>query len=70
MDSKVEKIFEVEMLIRILGTNLLRIFCKIIRSSKVIVKGIGNPGVNFYGENPQKPSMLARFVYLVMVISI
>ena len=68
MDSKVKKMFEVEILI--LGTNLLQIFCKIIRSSKVIVKSIGNPGVNFYGENPQKPSMLARLLHIVMVIDL
>ena len=50
MDSKVEKIFEVEILIRILGTNLLPIFCKIIRRSEVIVKSIGNPDDHFSGE--------------------
>ena len=45
--SKVQKIFEGEILIRILPTTLLQIFCKIILYSKVINKSMVHPDDNF-----------------------
>ena len=45
--SKVQKICEGEMLIRILPTTLLQIFCKIILYSKVINKNMVHPDNNF-----------------------
>ena len=47
---KIGKIFEGEMLIRILPTTLLQIFCKIILISQAIVKSIENPDDNFLEE--------------------
>ena len=43
----VGKIFEGGMLIRILPTTPLQIFCKIILNSQVIVKSIIGPDDNF-----------------------
>ena len=44
--SKVQKIFDGEMVIRTKPTNLLQIFCKIILNFKVTVKSIIDPDDN------------------------
>ena len=41
------KIFEGEMLIRTLAVTLLQMFCKITVNSKIIVKSMLDPDVNF-----------------------
>ena len=45
--SKVEKIFEGEMLFRTSQTTLLQMFYKIFLNSKVIIKSIIDPDDNF-----------------------
>ena len=41
------KIFEGEMLIRTLAVTLLQMFCKITVNSKIIVKSMLDPDINF-----------------------
>ena len=49
--SKMEKIFEGEMLDRTLPTTLFRIFCKIMLNFQVIIKSIEDPDEDFKGVN-------------------